>query len=116
MLDFFSHHHHHLPDVTALPACLPAVVFIPAPKRPSSTIRQKISLVVGSGLAQESAQYSAMAVELSDPDTVGTALTLQMALGFTVTVVAIFSIPLIEVRFFLCIILSVTPVVYQIYN
>jgi len=33
--------------------------------------------------AQESAQFSAMATELSDPDTVGTALTLQMALGFS---------------------------------
>lgn len=49
--------------------------------------------------AQESAQYSAMAVELSDQDTVGTALTLQMALGFTVTVLAIFAIPVVEVRF-----------------
>lgn len=47
--------------------------------------------------AQESAQFSAMAVELSDSDTVGTALTLQMALGFSVTVVGIFTIPLVEV-------------------
>lgn len=46
---------------------------------------------------QESAQFSAMATELSDQDTVGTALTLQMALGFTVTVVGIFAIPLVEV-------------------
>ena len=53
-------------------------------------------------LAQESAQFSAMAVELSDSDTVGTALTLQMALGFTVTVVGIFTIPLVEVRGFVC--------------
>ena len=43
-----------------------------------------------------------MAVELSDSDTVGTALTLQMALGFTVTVVGIFTIPLVEVRGFVC--------------
>ena len=48
---------------------------------------------------QESAQYSAMATELSDQDTVGTALTLQMALGFSVTVASIFAIPLVEVRF-----------------
>lgn len=47
---------------------------------------------------QESAQFSAMATELSDRDTVGTALTLQMALGFSVTVVAIFAISLVEVR------------------
>lgn len=46
---------------------------------------------------QESAQFSAMATELADQDTVGTALTLQMALGFSVTVVGIFSIPLVEV-------------------
>lgn len=46
---------------------------------------------------QESAQFSAMATELSDQDTVGTAITLQMALGFTVTVVGIFAIPLVEV-------------------
>lgn len=46
---------------------------------------------------QESAQFSAMATELSDRDTVGTALTLQMALGFSVTVAAIFAIPLVEV-------------------
>lgn len=39
-----------------------------------------------------------MATELSDQDTVGTALTLQMALGFSVTVLAIFAIPLVEVR------------------
>lgn len=38
-----------------------------------------------------------MATELSDQDTVGTALTLQMALGFAVTVVGIFAIPLVEV-------------------
>lgn len=38
-----------------------------------------------------------MATELADQDTVGTALTLQMALGFSVTVVGIFSIPLVEV-------------------
>lgn len=38
-----------------------------------------------------------MAVELSDSDTVGTALTMQMALGFSVTVVGIFTIPLVEV-------------------
>ena len=37
-----------------------------------------------------------MATELSDPDTVGTALTIQMALGFSVTVVGIFAIPLVE--------------------
>lgn len=51
----------------------------------------------GPRLAQESAQFSAMAVELSDSDTVGTALTLQMALGFSVTVLGIFTIPLVEV-------------------
>lgn len=45
---------------------------------------------------QESAQFSAMATELADQDTVGTALTLQMALGFSVTVAVIFSIPLVE--------------------
>lgn len=38
-----------------------------------------------------------MATELADRDTVGTALTLQMALGFAVTVVVIFVIPQVEV-------------------
>ncbi|CAM9271957.1 unnamed protein product, partial [Laminaria digitata] len=55
-----------------------------------------LAVLWGSAAIAESAQYSAMATELSDPDTVGTALTLQMALGFTVTVAAIFAIPLVE--------------------
>ncbi|CAM9892462.1 unnamed protein product [Ectocarpus sp. 6 AP-2014] len=55
-----------------------------------------LALLWGSAAVAESAQFSAMATELSDQDTVGTALTLQMALGFTVTVVGIFAIPLVE--------------------
>eukprot|EP00752_Nemacystus_decipiens_P011777 g10449.t2 len=55
-----------------------------------------LALLWGSSAVAESAQFSAMAVELSDSDTVGTALTLQMALGFSVTVAGIFTIPLVE--------------------
>lgn len=47
---------------------------------------------------QESSQYSAIVTELSDQDCVGTALTLQIALGFSVTVLAIFAVPAVEVR------------------
>ena len=50
------------------------------------------------GIAQESGQFSAMATELADQDTVGTALTLQMALGYFTTVISIFVIPLVQVR------------------
>ncbi|CAN0117169.1 unnamed protein product [Pylaiella littoralis] len=55
-----------------------------------------LALLWGSSAVAESAQYSAMATELADQDTVGTALALQMALGFSVTVVGIFAIPLVQ--------------------
>lgn len=55
-----------------------------------------IGLVWGFAVVADSAQFSAMVTELADQAYVGTALTLQLALGFTLTVVTIWLIPVIE--------------------
>lgn len=52
-----------------------------------------IALVWGISIIGDSAQFSAALSELSDPRLVGTALTLQLALGFALTVVAIWVLP-----------------------
>ncbi len=44
----------------------------------------------------DSAQFSTMVTELADQSYVGTALTLQLALGFTLTVATIWLIPYVE--------------------
>lgn len=59
-------------------------------------------LVLAAGLAwgftvvADSAQFSTLVTELGDQAYVGTALTLQLALGFTLTVATIWLIPLLE--------------------
>ncbi len=48
-----------------------------------------VALLWGVSVIGDSAQFSAMATELSDPRYVGTALALQLGLGFALTVVSI---------------------------
>ena len=54
-----------------------------------------IAVVWGITIIGDSAQFSAMATELSDPRYVGTALALQLGLGFIVTVVSIRLTPIL---------------------
>lgn len=55
-----------------------------------------IGLVWGFTVVADSAQFSAMVTEVADQSYVGTALTMQLAIGFTITVATIWLIPLIE--------------------
>lgn len=55
-----------------------------------------ISLIWGFTIVADSAQFSTMVTELADQAYVGTALTIQLAAGFAVTVVAIWLIPILE--------------------
>lgn len=55
-----------------------------------------VALVWGLSVVADSAQFSTMVTELADQAYVGTALTLQLALGFTLTVVTIWLIPVVE--------------------
>ncbi len=54
-----------------------------------------VAVVWGMSVIGDSAQFSAMATELSDPRYVGTALALQLGLGFALTVLSIRLIPLL---------------------
>ncbi|ACL55833.1 MFS transporter [Methylobacterium nodulans] len=53
-----------------------------------------IGAVWGISVVGDSAQFSAMATEIGDPRLVGTALALQLGIGFALTVVAIRVLPL----------------------
>ena len=53
-----------------------------------------VCIVWGVTIVADSAQFSASVAELSDPTRVGTMLTLQTALGFTLTLVTIHLMPL----------------------
>jgi MFS family permease len=53
-----------------------------------------LGLVWGIAVVGDSAQFSTMVTELADQAYVGTALTLQLAIGFTLTVVTIWLLPL----------------------
>lgn len=55
-----------------------------------------IGLVWGFSSVADSAQFSTMVTELGDQAYVGTALTLQLAAGFAITVVTIWLIPVLE--------------------
>jgi MFS family permease len=55
-----------------------------------------IALVWGLTVVADSAQFSTMVTELADQAYVGTALTLQLAAGFTITVATIWLIPFLE--------------------
>jgi MFS family permease len=52
-----------------------------------------VSVVWGISIVADSAQFSASIAELADPARVGTMLTLQTALGFTLTLVTIHLLP-----------------------
>ncbi|MGH2754679.1 MAG: MFS transporter [Actinomycetota bacterium] len=55
-----------------------------------------VGLVWGFAVVADSAQFSTMVTELADQAYVGTALTLQLAIGFTLTVATIWLIPQLE--------------------
>jgi MFS family permease len=52
-----------------------------------------VSLLWGLSIIADSAQFSALTSEVADPRYVGTALTVQLALGFTVTALSIALVP-----------------------
>ena len=56
-----------------------------------------LGLIWGLTVVADSAQFSTMVTELADQAYVGTALTLQLSVGFTLTIVTIWLIPVIEV-------------------
>jgi MFS family permease len=58
-----------------------------------------VCLVWGFAVVADSAQFSTVVTELADQAYVGTALTLQLALGFTLTVATIWLIPVLEDAF-----------------
>lgn len=55
-----------------------------------------VSLVWGFTVVADSAQFSTLVTELADQSYVGTALTVQLATGFTITVATIWLIPLLH--------------------
>ncbi len=55
-----------------------------------------VGLVWGLTVVADSPQFSAIVTETADPAYVGTALTMQTAIGFTVTVATIWLIPVLE--------------------
>lgn len=55
-----------------------------------------IGLLWGFAVVADSAQFSAIVTEVADQSYVGTALTMQIAIGFTVTVATIWVVPLLE--------------------
>lgn len=55
-----------------------------------------IALVWGASVVADSAQFSTMVTELAEPAYVGTALTLQLAIGFTLTVATLWWVPLVR--------------------
>ena len=55
-----------------------------------------VGLVWGFSVVGDSAQFSTLVTEFADQAYVGTALTLQLALGFTLTVSTIWLVPLVE--------------------
>ncbi len=58
-----------------------------------------VGLVWGFAVVADSAQFSTIVTELCDQAYVGTALTLQLAIGFTLTVATIWLIPVFEDAF-----------------
>ena len=55
-----------------------------------------VGLVWGFWVVADSAQFSAMVTELADQRYVGTAVTLQLGIGFTLTVVTIWLVPVVR--------------------
>jgi len=57
-----------------------------------------IALVWGASVVADSAQFSTMVTELAESAYVGTALTLQLAIGFTLTVATLWLVPWLRAR------------------
>jgi len=55
-----------------------------------------VGLIWGISVVADSAQFSAMVTELGDQAYVGTALTVQLAVGFTLTVITIWLVPVVR--------------------
>ncbi|MFJ7952816.1 MFS transporter [Lysinibacillus sp. NPDC096418] len=55
-----------------------------------------IAVIWGISVIADSAQFSAMVTDYAKPEYVGTALTFQMAVGFLITVISIYLIPVVE--------------------
>ena len=55
-----------------------------------------VGLIWGVTVIGDSAQYSAMVTEVTAPDIVGTAVTLQQAVGYTITCATVFLVPVWE--------------------
>ena len=54
------------------------------------------SMIWGMAVVADSAQFSAMVSEFVSPDEIGTALTLQTCLGFSLTIISIFLLPYVR--------------------
>jgi len=55
-----------------------------------------IGLIWGFWVVADSAQFSTIVTEVVEPESVGTALTLQLAIGFVLTVATIFLVPVVR--------------------
>src|SRR5690349_670781 len=55
-----------------------------------------ISEIWGASIVADSAQFSSCVTELGDPQYIGTALTIQMCIGFLLTTVSIELVPKID--------------------
>ena len=53
-----------------------------------------VAVIWGASIVGDSAQFSAMVTEVADSHLVGTALTVQMGIGFLITIVTIQVLPL----------------------
>jgi predicted MFS family arabinose efflux permease len=62
----------------------------------SAWVALAVGLVWGFTVVADSAQFSTIVTELADQAYVGTALTLQLAVGFTLTVATIWLVPILE--------------------
>lgn len=58
-----------------------------------------IGLIWGFAVVADSAQFSTVVTELGDQSYVGTALTLQLAIGFILTVPTLWLIPIVQARY-----------------
>ena len=68
-------------------ACAVAIGLVPA------SLVLAVGLVWGVAVVADSAQFSTLVTELADQSYVGTALTLQLAVGFTLTTATIWLVP-----------------------
>ena len=74
-------------------ACAAAVGWLPTDLTP---LVVGVACLWGFSVIGDSAQFSAVVSEVADQESVGTALTLQLAVGFTLTVVTIWLVPFVR--------------------